>query len=93
MNLDNLTRDQAISLVGLKAVELVESLNCDCTSRYTDGIEYDGYDEFVATVYLDGNQFSSVSAYYYQKKDDSIFLSEEIDLGSFDWIVDHYEVV
>lgn len=87
-----MTRDEAIALVGLEAVESVEGENCDFTNRVTNGTEWDGFCEFSASVRLhdDPNDREQLIAYYYQKNED---VDATEDLGSLNWEIDHYEVM
>ena len=93
MKMDKLTREQAIELVGLAAVEAVERMDCECTSRVTAGTDWEGYDEWEATLYLDG-EFSYISAVYFQRSEDTCVNEdgEYPDLSSLDWTVDHFEI-
>jgi hypothetical protein len=83
-----MTRSEAIKVVGQKAVEAVDGLNCDFTNRVTNGTEWDGYCEFAASIDLEDG--SSLIAYYYQDEKE---VDRVEDLGSLTWEVDHYEVM
>lgn len=92
-----MTREEAIKAVGIEWVEAVEKENCDFTNRVTSGTEWDGFDEFSATVEFDRGEYVEfgngcwhcIVAYYYQKSED---VNATEDLGSLDWEVDHYEL-
>lgn len=95
-----MTREEVVAVVGEEWVEAVEKENCECTSRLTDGTEWDGFTEFRADVlfangaYVDfGNDsYRGISAFYYQKNEDC-YSDEDIDLGSLDWEIDHYKLL
>ena len=89
MRKGNLTREQAIEMVGLELVEKVESMNCDFTNRIqTDG---DTAVEFSAGInFIDKDGYRrTLTAYYYQDPRD---LDATDDLGSLDWEVSGYEI-
>lgn len=85
-----MTREEAVAMVGLDAVERVEKENCDFTSRcQCDG---DTAVEFSATVDAtdtDGDRVSLV-AYYYQQQED-VESCENLD--ELNWEIEGYEVV
>lgn len=93
MKKGNLTREQAIELVGLAAVETVETESCDFTNRvgYNGACQGDDEVEFKASVSCDDKDGDEVSlvAYYYQDADDV----KENDLDCLDWRVEGYEVI
>ena len=84
-----MTREEAIETVGLELVEQAERENCECTCRVTDGTEWNGYTEFSASSDLNENM-DRVVVYYYQPTE---LVLETEDLGSLDWVIDHYEVI
>ena len=92
-----MTREEAIKAVGIEWVEAVEKESCDFTNRVTSGTEWDGYDEFSATLEFDSGEYVNfendsycgIVAYYYQKSED---VNATEDLGSLDWEIDHYEL-
>ncbi|HBG07680.1 MAG: hypothetical protein A2075_09150 [Geobacteraceae bacterium GWC2_58_44] len=90
MRKGNLTREQAVAVVGEAAVAKVEADNCDYTSRVqTDG---DTGVEFSASVKCtdkDGDDCVLV-AYYYQEPED---LDGCEDLGNLDWTIEGYEII
>lgn len=90
MRKGNLSRDEAVKIVGEKAVAAVENENCDFTNRVqTDG---DTGVEFSASVVCedqDGDRVTLV-AYYYQEEED---LEGVEDLGGLDWEIEGFEVV
>jgi hypothetical protein len=85
-----LTRDQAIAAVGLRAVDLVDTLNCDFTNRLqTDG---DEAIEFSATVSATDRDDSEVRlvAFHYQMPDALAAAGD--DLSNCDWAISGYEI-
>jgi len=89
-----LTREQAVAIVGLAAVEAVEAENCDFTNRvgYNGSCQGDELVEFSASVSgkdADGNVFH-LRAFYYQ---DAADVDEHgDDLSCLDWEVYGYIV-
>lgn len=84
-DLNNLTREQAIDLVGTAEVERVEGENCewdmnmdDYTSRWVAYVQVD-----------DGEQKWNLSAYYYADNEEINYLE---DLGDYAWVIDHYSL-
>lgn len=86
----NLTREQAVAIVGEAAVAKVDAENCDFTSRaQCDG---DTRAEFSASVTCKdkGGEDCTLTAYYYQEQSD-VDAAEGLD--QLDWQVEGYEVV
>ncbi len=82
-----LTRDQAIAIVGGKYVCRAEDANCDYTGTCRD----DGLTEFAAHAEgfdQDGIPVT-VSAYYYQ---DAQAAKDAESLDSLNWVIDHYRI-
>jgi hypothetical protein len=90
MRKGNLTREQAITKVGLAAVEMVEGKNCDFTGR----IQCDGDNsiEFAASVNTTSNDGDCVLTVYYYQSKESLDLSGG-DLGNCEWSIYGYEVI
>jgi hypothetical protein len=90
MRKGKLTRDEAIEIAGIDAVEKLDSKNCDFTNRVqTDG---DTAVEFSAAVGYYDRQYECdgmLIAYYYQEQDE---LDKVEDLSLLDWIIEGYEV-
>lgn len=85
-----LTRDQAIALVGEKAVLGAESKNCEPTGRLqTDG---DDSVEFSASVACNDAEGSAVvvTAYYYPTQEQLDNAGD--DLSNVEWVIAGYEV-
>lgn len=89
LDLDNLTRAQAVSLVGEDAIAKLDNEDCDYTGRLLP--DHDDRYEFSATVNAeDADGYSVVvTAIYYQAKDD---VDELEDLGGLDWDVAYYQI-
>jgi len=85
----NLSRSQAIAKAGLKNVELVESMNCEPTSRCMP-FGYEDILEFSAScVYQDiENERTVLTAYYYQDNEDC----DVEDLSNLNWEIAGYEI-
>jgi len=87
----NLTREQAVAIVGEAAAAKVDAGNCDFTNRLMD--DNDDRVEFSASVRCedkDGTE-CTVIAYYYptqQELDDA-----GDDLSNVSWEIEGYEVV
>lgn len=93
MKKGNLTREQAIAMVGIEAVESVDRGSCDYTNRvgYNGVCQNDSEVEFsfsVSAVDEDGYEVSLV-AFYYQDADD---VASCDDLSDLDWDIYGYEV-
>ena len=83
MQKGNLTREQAIEIVGADAVISVEAKNCDFTNRVMDG----GMVEFAASVVtIEG----VLTAYYYTSQEEIDAAGE--DLSNVDWEIYGYEI-
>lgn len=86
MRKGNLTREQAIEIVGAKLVDELESENCDFSNRVMD------YDvEFTASVkFVDNEGIDRVLiAYYYQDQD---AVREVENLDGLDWEIEGFEI-
>ncbi len=86
----NLSREQAVAIVGETAVLAAEADNCDYTNRLMP--DNDSRVEFVGAAKAtdrDGIP-CTVRAYYYQE---TSALAECDDLGALDWTIEGYEVV
>jgi hypothetical protein len=90
MRKGNLTRQQAIEIAGLAAVEKVEKGNCEPTNRVqTDG---DTSTEWAASLILpDGDV---LVAYYYTTPEQNEIMGEHDGDGScIDWEISGYEII
>ena len=53
---ENLSREEAVALLGERLISDVESLHCDYTNRVTDGTEWQGFTEFMSSLELGNNK-------------------------------------
>ena len=96
INYDNLTRDQAVMLVGADTVAELDNAQCEwhSTSAWTDNLPDGQHTQcYTASTYApDECEWTLLTAYYYQP--DSAFIDafgDPIeDLGNLDWVIDHY---
>lgn len=89
MTRGNLTREQAIALVGPKFVDKLDREGCDYTGR----VQTDGDDrvEFAASVRLpEDHDYYTLTAYYYQNPAD---LQGVEDLSDLPWEIAGYECI
>lgn len=90
---ERMTREQAIALVGIDAVDRVDAVNCEPTNRVLDA--GDDSAEWAASVHLpddeDGFARRLVAVYYTTPEQDAT-MGATGDGASIDWVVDHYEV-
>ena len=86
---ENLSREEAVALLGERLISDVESLHCDYTNRVTDGTEWQGFTEFMSSLELGNNNYH-INAYYYQKNED---VEKTEDLGSLKWEVEKFEII
>lgn len=85
-----MTREQAVAMVGEVAVDKVERENCDFTNRVQcDG---DTRTEFAASVRCEDREGNKVTlvAYYYQEQAD---VDAVENLDELNWEIAGYEVV
>jgi len=85
-----MTREQAVAMVGEVAVDKVERENCDFTNR----VQCDGDTrvEFAASVRCDDTEGNAVTlrAYYYQEQAD---VNAVDSLDELEWEIEGYDVV
>lgn len=94
MDTMRLTRDEAIKLAGIKAVEAVEAENCEPTNRvgFNGPCQGDDLTEWAASVTLDNGD--TLTAYYYTDEDDEAEVEANGgDWGGIDWEISHYEIM
>lgn len=87
----NLTREQAVAIVGEQAVAKVEAESCDFTNRLMD--DNDDRVEFSAGVLAtdkDGQE-CTLLAYYYPTQ--AALDAAGDDLSNVDWVIEGYEVI
>lgn len=87
----NLTREQAVAIVGEQAVAKVDAANCDFTNCLMD--DNDDRVEFSASVLCEDQAGDVVAlvAYYYPTQGELDAAGD--DLGNVDWQIAGYEVV
>jgi hypothetical protein len=80
----NVSREEAIAIVGVDAVKEVEAANVDFTNRVTDGTPYNGWTEFASAVAATDKQGEpcTLTMYVYI---DSDHLVDCEDLSNLDW--------
>ena len=89
---DNLTRDEAVALVGEDAVDRVENEDCDYTGRVSADLDCNNATEFSASVVIpatEDREKRTLTVYYYQDRGRA---DETEDLGDLDWVPGHYTV-
>jgi hypothetical protein len=93
MRKGRLSREDAIRLAGIDAVNRLDNENCDYTNRIqTDGdtaVEFSASVKFTDPEYA-GENNSTLVAYYYQEEKD---LEGVEDLSDLDWTIEGYEVI
>lgn len=95
MKKGNLTREQAIELVGIKAVEAAEAKGCEPTNRvgYNGAMQGDDLIEWSSGASCEDKAGSecSVIAYYYTSQEEVDAAGD--DLSNVDWVIAGYEVI
>jgi hypothetical protein len=91
----NLTREQAVAIVGEAAVAAAEAANCEPTNRvgYSGACQGDAEIEWSASASAkdqDGTA-CTVTAYYYTSQEEIDAAGD--DLSNVDWVIAGYEVV
>ncbi len=93
MKKGNLTREQAIAIVGEASVLELDAEGCDFTNRvgYNGTVQGDAEVEFAASVSAKDENENDVSliAYFYQDAED-VDAAEDLDMLS--WTIEGYEV-
>jgi len=85
-----LTREQAVSLVGEDAVDEVEREDCDFTNRVQcDGDTRVEFSASVSCQDTDGNDVT-LTAYYYIDQEDLDANGDSLD--GFDWEIEGYDI-
>ena len=93
----NLTREQAVAIVGAEAVEKVERENCEPTNRvgYNGACQGDAFCEWSASVRAknqDGDDVTLLAYYYTSNEDDRIMAENDGDGSYITWEIAGYEV-
>lgn len=91
----NLTREQAVAIVGEAAVAKAESANCEPTNRvgYNGAIQGDDLIEWAGSAAAEDKDGAActVTAYYYTSQEEIDAAGD--DLSNVDWTIAGYEVV
>lgn len=91
INIEKLTREQAIELVGINNVEAVESENCDYDSIDEFGTtQWSSYIELDDPIEFDEWEYHGIAAYYFVEQED---LDECEQLDEIDWKISYYSLV
>jgi hypothetical protein len=95
MKKGNLTREQAVAIVGEAAVAAAEAESCEQTNRvgYNGACQGDAEIEWSASASAkdqDGTD-CTVTAYYYTSQEEIDAAGD--DLSNVDWVIAGYEVV
>jgi hypothetical protein len=92
----NLTREQAIEIVGLEAVAKVEDKSCEPTHRvgYNGACQGDDLTEWSAWVGCEdkGGYDCTLLAYYYTTNEEDQAIADASDGAAIDWEIAGYEV-
>lgn len=97
MQKGNLTREQAIEMVGESAINEVERKNCEPTCRvgYNGACQDDDLCEWSASVACKNKDGDDVilTAYYYTSNEDDKIMAENSGDGSYiDWEIAGFEI-
>ena len=92
-----MTREQAIEIVGVDAVEAVEGINCEPTCRvgYNGACQGDASTEYSASVDATdraGEEVCLTAYYYTSREDEDRIAAADYDGGAIDWTIDSYTV-
>lgn len=98
MTKKNLTREQALEIVGEVAVDKVERENCEPTNRvgYNGACQNDDLCEWSASVRCedrDGTKCTLVAYYYTTNEQDQAMADADGDGSAIEWEIAGYEVV
>lgn len=95
MQKGNLSREQAIAIVGAASVDAVDAKGCEPTNRvgYNGACQGDDLIEWAAGVSAEDKNGESCTlvAYYYTSQEEIDAAGD--DLSNVDWVVAGYEVV
>lgn len=92
MQKGNLTREQAVEIVGEIAVSKAEEKNCEPTNRvgYNGACQGDELTEWSASVAVGDD---TLTVYYYTSNEDDQIMADNDGDGSYiDWVVAGYEI-
>lgn len=93
---DELTREEAVAIVGMDAVNAVEKENCEPTNLvgYNGECQGDDWTEWESAVACKDKEGADVilSAYYYTDNEEDRIIGETSDGSNIEWPVSHYTV-
>lgn len=94
LDMSHLTREQAIAIVGVAAVEKVEAENCEPTNRVGFNGACQGDDECEWSAFIGCEDLSGekcrLTAYYYTTNEEDELIGE--DGSSITWVIHHFSV-
>lgn len=94
MQKGNISREEAVAIVGEAAVSKAESTNCEPTSRvgYNGACQGDDLIEWSASASAEDKdgKACSITAYYYTSQEEIDDAGD--DLSNVDWTISGYEV-
>ena len=98
MKQGDLSREQAVELVGNMAADAVERENCEPTNRvgYNGSCQGDDLCEWSAAVTCadrEGDRCALVAYYYTTNEQDDSMAAQDGDGSAIDWQIDGYEVI
>lgn len=98
MQKGNMTREEAIAIVGLESVEKAERENCEPTNRvgYNGAEQGDGLCEWSASVRCqdkDGDACTLLAYYYTTNEQDQAMAAANGDGSAIDWEIAGYKIV
>ena len=94
----NLTRKEAVAIVGEKAVDAVEQKSCEPTGRvgYNGACQGDELCEWSASSLgkdTSGVHCSVVVYYYTNNEQDDVMAAQDGDGSAIDWAIEGYEII
>jgi hypothetical protein len=98
MQKGNLTREQAVSIMGESAVSKVEGKNCEPTNRagYNGACQDDELCEWSASVSCkdtNGDDCTLVAYYYTTNEQDEAMAEADGDGSAINWDIEGFEIV
>ena len=98
MKKGNLTREQAVAIIGESSVSRAESANCEPTGRvgYNGACQGDDLCEWSASCLGEdtaGTECSVVVYYYTTNDQDDTMAAQDGDGTAIDWEIEGYEII
>lgn len=88
-----MTREELITIVGEGSVAVLETMNCEPTSRaYDRKLLGDEWVAYLDVLDLNGEP-CTIEVYYYTNKEDDAIAEESGDWGMVTFTPHHYEIV